>query len=298
VLLAVVFHISSDMKKFIAALGGCLMLAAVYAQPADTIKTAHDSTYIASVEKKKGPAKVLHAEPLYIDLIRDLGARKGEREWNVGTGIVDNNAHDVYQMLIEYEWAPLNRLGLEVELPFTFTPSASWQKQVNKLNSLKLAAQYTALVHEPSKTSVAVWATCTNLNCPHFMHMAKLHYWPGIHSVRFLLRPKDLAATGMDFCTRGPIWQYHASSQHWRRSGQYNVSSHYMLPGTRNFIGVEVNATSQTKDLDVTVRPQMRLSISDNLLIGIVAGIPVKRENQRLSSFARIIYEPGHKHRQ
>jgi hypothetical protein len=27
------------------------------------------------------PDKVLHAELLYIDLIRDLGARKGEKEW-------------------------------------------------------------------------------------------------------------------------------------------------------------------------------------------------------------------------
>ncbi|HAI17051.1 MAG TPA: phosphoribosylformylglycinamidine synthase, partial [Xanthomarina gelatinilytica] len=43
-----------------------------------------DSLYIAEVEESKEPLKILHAEPLYIDLIRDLGARKGEKEWNIG----------------------------------------------------------------------------------------------------------------------------------------------------------------------------------------------------------------------
>ena len=43
-------------------------------------KTEKDSIYIQQVEDRKEPDKVLHAEPLYIDLIRDLGARKGEKE--------------------------------------------------------------------------------------------------------------------------------------------------------------------------------------------------------------------------
>ena len=67
-----------------------------------------------------------------------------------------------------------------------------------------------------------------------------------------------------------------------------------MIMGTRNFIGLEFNKTFSDEDFDLTIRPQMRLGIADNLLIGIVAGIPVSRENQRLSSFARLIWEPGH----
>ena len=38
-----------------------------------------DLLYIQQVEDHKESDKVLHAEPLYIDLIRDLGARKGEK---------------------------------------------------------------------------------------------------------------------------------------------------------------------------------------------------------------------------
>ena len=67
-----------------------------------------------------------------------------------------------------------------------------------------------------------------------------------------------------------------------------------MISGTRNFIGIEFNKTLDTNDFDMTMRPQMRVSIADNLMIGIVAGIPVSRENERLSSFLRLIWEPSH----
>ncbi|MDN3690309.1 hypothetical protein [Cyclobacterium jeungdonense] len=67
-----------------------------------------------------------------------------------------------------------------------------------------------------------------------------------------------------------------------------------MISGTRNFIGIEFNKEIASEDFDMIIRPQMRLSIAENLLIGIVTGIPVSRENERFSSFLRIIYEPGH----
>jgi hypothetical protein len=69
-----------------------------------------------------------------------------------------------------------------------------------------------------------------------------------------------------------------------------------MIPGTRNFIGVEYNKEVSNNDFEMTIRPQLRLSMADNLMVGIVAGVPISRENQRLSTFVRLIYEPKHKH--
>lgn len=80
-----------------------------------------DSVFIGEIENRPGlKAKVLHAEPLYIDLIRDLGARKGEKEWNYGFGMKTDRNFDEFEALVEYEWAPMDRLGLEIELPLTF----------------------------------------------------------------------------------------------------------------------------------------------------------------------------------
>ena len=112
---------------------------------AQLTRAEKDSIYIEHIEDNKDPDKVLHAEPLFIDLIRDLGARKGEREWNIGLGLTDNLSFDSYEALIEYEWAPLNRLGVEVELPFTFysanntSTMAGNTRPSNQLNSVQIA---------------------------------------------------------------------------------------------------------------------------------------------------------------
>jgi hypothetical protein len=108
--------------KFISYIFTILICTQSIAQPDSTkrINDKLDSLYILEIESAKGSPKVLHAEPLYIDLIRDLGARKGEKEWNIGMGLTDNTKYSEYEALIEYEWAPANRVGLEVELPFTF----------------------------------------------------------------------------------------------------------------------------------------------------------------------------------
>ena len=42
---------------------------------------------LKTIDSLKSPAKVKHAEPLFIDLRRDLGERKGEAEFNIGYGI-------------------------------------------------------------------------------------------------------------------------------------------------------------------------------------------------------------------
>ena len=128
------------------------LIAQVYPDTVTLDRQSLDSIYIAEVEERKEPAKILHAEPLYIDLIRDLGARKGEREWNLGLGLTDRLRFDSYEALVEYEWAPIDRLGLEIEVPFTIytrNPGAGSDTiPSNRMESLKLAFQYTFLVSE------------------------------------------------------------------------------------------------------------------------------------------------------
>jgi hypothetical protein len=106
-----------------------------------------DSLFIAETEQVKGRDKVLHAEPLFIDLIRDLGARKGEREWNAAVGMAYRRTFDSHTALAKYEFAPIDRLGLEIELPFTFyypldtAISSRMDVPASKLNSMKLATR-------------------------------------------------------------------------------------------------------------------------------------------------------------
>lgn len=276
---------------------------AVRAQQPDSTVQKLDSIFINTFEQKKhAPLKLLHAEPLYIDLIRDLGARKGEREWNFGSGLTDNLNYDAYSMLVEYEWAPADRLGLEVELPFTFyyrpkrgDDNSSQDNPGNRLNSLKLAAQYTFLVHEKSRISMAAGYLHEFL-LPPFRDYGKGNLLAGHLASPFVVAARRWGSYFHTLLYTGPLLHYNRGGS-WQAGWQQNLSLHYMLPGTRNFIGVETNSEWHQQDFDLTLRPQMRLGVTDHLLIGIVAGIPVRREKQRMSTFFRLIYEPAEHNR-
>lgn len=256
-------------------------------------RAARDSALIARVERGEGPDKVLHAEPLYIDLIRDLGARKGEAEWNVGLGLTDRTTYDNIEALVEYEWAPIDRLGLEIEIPvslYSAFPGAT-EVPANRVESLKLGVQKTLFVSLEHSTSFAV---------------GYLHQFVFRDPAR--LRPRDpfrgnvynpfvVAAKrwGDNFHTlvyTGVQWQQRHGVGTETALYEWHSNVHYMLSGTRNFLGVEVNKYLQAGEFEATVRPSMRLAIRDDLLMGIAVGVPASRNKDRLGMFLRLIYEP------
>lgn len=283
------------MKHVILLFVSVVMASGANAQKKKEKNEIKDSLYIQEFENKTQPDKVLHAEPLYIDLIRDLGARKGEKEWNVGMGLTDNISYDQYTALVEYEWAVINRLGLEVELPFTFYFPTGGNPDApgSKLNSLKLAAQYSFYVSEKNKTTLAL-GYLHEFKITEFANYGKDNFFTGNLFNPFLVAAKRWGNNFHTLIYTGPavLQKFDGNSLH--TSWQINTSFHYMISGTRNFIGVEFNKTVENGDFDMVIRPQMRVGITDNLLIGIVTGIPISRENDRFSTFLRIIYEPGH----
>ncbi len=291
------------MKKSILSLFLLNVLLFGNAQIIDSSKvqnTILDSIYIDEIENAFKKDKVLHAEPLYIDLIRDLGARKGEKEWNVGMGMIDNNKFDRYEALIEYEFAPIDRLGLEVELPFSFYyPTAETSRDSipsSKLESLKLATQWSFFVSEKLKTSLALGYIHEFELLP-FKNLGKEPSFVGNVFNPFFIAAKRWGNNFHTLIYTGPVIEKHLKHTI-DFSWEMNSNFHYMITGTRNFIGVELNKQFYPNgDFDMVIRPQMRVGITENLLIGIVTGIPIQRENERFSSFIRLIYEPKHKHK-
>lgn len=260
------------------------------------VKRLEDEAYIAKVEDAREPDKVLHAEPLYIDLIRDLGARKGEREWNLGFGILDYDDFDEYEALVEYEFAPINRLGLEIELPFSFFSLNSDGSVVpdNRLNSLQLAAQYTFLVSQKASTSLAI-GYLHEFEFISFEEYGEEELWEGNVYNPFFVGAKRFGDNFHFLLYTGPEFERHFGSGETETTWAINSNFHYMIPGTSNFVGLEINKEIEDGDFDMVLRPQMRLEITDALMSGIVAGIPVGAPKQGLSMFIRLIYEPQEK---
>lgn len=285
------------LLRCVFSAGLLLSALSVFAQPDSLSKAQIDSLYIEQVESVKGlKPKVLHAEPLYIDLIRDLGARKGEKEWNFGFGMLDNIGFDEYEMLVEYEWAVIDRLGLEVEVPFTiFSPQQNISNDSipsDRIESLKLAGQWSFLVSEKYSATLALgyihefeFKDLDNFERPWFEGQLFNPFF--IAAKRWGANWHTLIYTGPQFF-RG----FNDHENHFRYEMHTNL--HYMIPGTRNFLGMEVNKYFDHDGSDITLRPQMRVGIADNFMIGILAGIPIDKSSERFSTFMRIIWEPGH----
>lgn len=286
----------------------CLCLAvsnAVYSQQVAIDSTKQeknllDSSFLAEFEELKSSQKpkVLHAEPLYIDLIRDLGARKGEKEWNVGAGMTDKRGFDEYELLVEYEWAPIDRLGFEVELPVTLFSSrgelpTSLERPANRVESLKLATQWTFLVSEKAKTSLA-FGYIHEFEFVDIKRLGRGELFKGNVYNPFFIAAKRWGNNYHTLIYTGPriVKEFNQKSEF---AYELHSNFHYMIPGTRNFIGLEFNKEFHHNEFIGVLRPQMRIGLAENLMVGIVTGIPVSGQNKSLSSFVRIIYEPGFK---
>lgn len=275
--------------RYILFIASALFTTQAFAQQPLDDQTL-DSLYIEEVQRKE-PDKVLHAEPLYIDLIRDLGARKGEKEWNFGFGITDHLTYDTYEALIEYEFAPVDHLGLEVEIPVTWVAPFSRNAESSpipksRVESLKTALQWSFYVSPKNKMSMAVGY----INELMFYNESTMETGlSGNLFNPFAVAAKRFGNNWHTLVYTGPKIKLMNEEVH--SSYKINTNVHYMIPGTRNFVGLEINKAYDNR-WAATLRPQMRLGISDNLLVGIISGVPVNRETQRFSMFTRLIWEP------
>lgn len=233
-------------------------------------------------------------EPLYVDLIRDLGARKGEREWNMGVGSAHLNNHVELTTLIEYEFAPVNRLGFEVEIPFTFSFGAENQSEPlpgNRLDGLKLATQYTFLVAPRLNTSAAV-GYLNEFELTSFSRYGKEQIVRANLMHPFLVVAKSWKHNLHTMLISGPEWE---KEMHTSQSEFYfhlNGSIHYAVPVTKSVVGLEVNTLFAASFTSVVLRPQMRITVSSTSKLGLVAGIPTNTKYDSYSFFLRWIYEP------
>lgn len=285
------------MRSLVVAVLACTALSAHAQQITedDQTSTALDSIFINEVQNLQEPDKVLHAEPLYIDLIRDLGARAGEAEWNAAFDMTDRLLFDRYRLLVEYEWAPVDRLGLEIEVPVTlYTPLPNGRdagRPSNRIESIKTAAQWTYHVDQQAALSLAVGY----INELEFANLDRITNGPlftgnlynpfAVAAKRWGGNLHTLLYSGLrvhqDFGTRKRVTTFEA-----------NLSVHHMITGTRNFIGIETNALVEKGLWNAVVRPQMRVGLTDHLLVGLGVSIPVERASERLGMFVRLIWEP------
>lgn len=244
------------------------------------------------------PLKNLHAEPLYIDLIRDLGARKGERELNMGWKLNDNQGYREHAGFVEYEFSPVNRLGLELEVPFSYhyalKPGNTDVVPSPGIQCIKPALQYTFWVSGRYRLSMAA-GTIYELRLKSFKAMADNSRWVKGNALNpFLIVAKRFGSQFHSLLYMGPVWErpLDASGD---VSLQTNFSMHYILPSSGHFIGAELNQEKAAGLCRTVLRPQVKLRFSNTVALGFVTGIPLRNTDQNLDFMLRLIYEPQKK---
>lgn len=227
------------------------------------------------------PDKVHHAEPLYNDLVRDLGARKGEKEINLGIDIKRTRSIDEYGYLAEYEFAPLDHLGLEIEADFMYTKSKEPNiASINKLERLRLSSQYSFYISKVKSTTFAIGYT----QIVDFNNKS-------IASNPFFIGAKSWDKYWHTLIYTGPEIDFSPHLQQTEVSWQINTSFLYALPHTDHFFGIEVDQNLSNGNLNTTLRPQIKLGLSDKIAIGTAIGIPIHQLENTLSGFLRLIYQ-------
>lgn len=238
------------------------------------------------------PVKVSHAEPLYADLVRDLGARKGEKEFNLGAGFTDFKGYSEYSALVEYEFAPVNRLGLEIEADFSFFKKTEKNTPVpnNQLENLRFSMQYSFFVSEKSNTTLAAGYTQV-LEFTDFRHYGKNNLFTGTIYNPFFIAAKRWGGNFHTLVYTGPLFEHDFDKAGMEINWQINSSLIYTITRSGHFIGVEFNKEINHGKFEMTIRPQAKLKLNKKLALGIVTGFPVHKE-EGFSSFFRVIFEP------
>ncbi|UZJ63125.1 hypothetical protein OKW96_11375 [Sphingobacterium sp. KU25419] len=236
------------------------------------------------------PAKVKHAEPLYLDLMRDLGARKGEAEFNVGYGTGRFKNRVEHHTFIEYEWAVANRLGLEIEIPVLFKKD-DLGHSTNRVEGLKLGTQYTFLVDEKRQTSLAIGYV-------HEMEFGKFNpnvrntpLFEGLISSPFFIAAKNFNQISTLIYT-GPEFEYGFKSREMQTNFVLNANIHYMVPNSSHYIGIENDMRMEHGHLEYIMRPQAKLALSPQIAVGLVCGVPIKSDEFQMDFMTRLIWEP------
>lgn len=240
--------------------------------------------------------KVQHADPVYDDLITELGAKKGTNELNLNLGYRSyRNNHHLLLSQLELEYAPIDNLGFEITLPFTayFTnPEVDLQQRDNRIEFLQWGTQYTFYSSPQRGLSFALSFINTfgkeedyEPEDTNGFKVENIRYMP------FLIAAKNWHDTWFLLFAGGTELNQDLSDTSVGFEHHLTTAFHYGFSEDDHFMGLELNKSFRDGDFEMMLRPQLILEISDSFTLGSTIGIPVFIPDTRWTAFLRLAYE-------
>ncbi|WP_158857265.1 HAEPLYID family protein [Lunatibacter salilacus] len=238
--------------------------------------------------------QVMHADPVFEDMTTVLGARKGENELNLNFGYnrVRNNHHSLLGQ-IEYEIAPVDYLGFEIVLPYSLYFSNEMSpvpRPDNQLEFLQWASQYTFYVNEKKGISMGLgFKNVLEMRSPEGQHSGfKLEE---MSLLPFYMIGKNWQDTYFFLFSGGPeiTRQLRPLETEWAIN--LNSNFHYAFSEKDHMVGLEINKQIAEGAIGMIFRPQLTLNVWEDIVVGMVIGIPVGLEEDKWNAFVRLAYE-------
>lgn len=259
-----------------------------------------------SIEEKE----VNHYVPLYLDIPTELNVRKGYKDVSLAGGFANFRDFRRFRTLVEYGFAPVDKLGVEIEMPFVFIQ----RKSVDMMAGSPRAAIPEEGGAEESVTALRVGVNYSFLTLPRARTTFSAGYFNEIETSPFARFGKPLLASNLSnpFVVAAKIWgeRFHTMiytgpalkrvfERHETKTQYlFNTIISYRIGrgDAESFIGLESNQVfaSQEKG-QMILRPQVLLPLNKLWKLGIVTSVPIATSNHLKGHFFfRLIYLPKH----
>ena len=258
-------------------------------------------------EEKKEDVALKHYMPLYLDIPAEMNVKKGYKEINVAGGYADFEHFSGQRALIEYDFAPTDKLGFEIEMPFIFvkqktqTTTTTGQDDVivpeeggaaKSANALRIGFNYALFASQKAKTSVSV-GYFNELEFTPFEHFGKPLFEGNIYNP-FVAVAKIWGTRLHSMVYTGPAIKQSFEHHETKTIYRFNTILSYRF-GSGNkesFIAMECNQTWANGDAgQLVLRPQIQVELTEKFKLGFVGGIPIATANHLSGSgFLRLIY--------
>ncbi|WP_379966240.1 HAEPLYID family protein [Epilithonimonas sp. UC225_85] len=245
--------------------------------------------------------------PLYLDIPAEMNVKKGYQELNLAGGYADFKNFEGVRTLVEYDFAPVDNLGFEIEVPFIFvhdklkgvsapesenTTVPEEGGNTDDAMALRIGFNYTFLTLPEAKTTLSA-GYFNELETSPFDEFGKPLFVGNVYNP-FFAAAKIWGQRLQSMIYAGPAIKQEFESNETKTQYRFNTILSYRFgKGEKeSFFGLECNQTFGKEDKpQLILRPQVQLQMTDDFKIGLVAGVPVMTSNDlNASGFLRLIY--------
>ena len=253
---------------------------------------------------KKDEVELKHYMPLYLDIPAEMNVKKGYKELNIAGGYADFKDFSGQKGLIEYDFAPIDKLGFEIEVPFTFVQEkhalpVTDQHSVPEEGSapsnamaLRIGFNYALFASQEAKTSISV-GYFNEFELTPFKHFGKPLLEGNVYNP-FIAVAKIWGTRFHTMIYTGTATKQSFEHHETVTAVRFNTILTYRIgkANKESFVGIECNQTWAYGVSGLMVlRPQAQIQVTEKCKLGFVLGVPVATSNHlNASGFMRLIY--------